>query len=150
MAAACDTDFTEVFEQRRDYCRALLELSNEQRRFIASDDFTALLGVLGKKQRLLGRIDDLTRQRPNLWRSWKTQRDDIAPEVREQCDHLLAETEALLAELLAEEQRSTDELTERRDHTQTQLQEISRGTRVHEAYRDGLSPSTHRHLDLNH
>lgn len=150
MASACDTDFSGVFELRRDYCRALLDLSNEQRKFIAADDFTELLAVLGKKQRILGRIDELTRQRPNLWRNWKSQRDEMAPEIREQCDHLLAETEALLADLLAEEQRSTEELTDRRDETQTQLQEISRGTRVHEAYRDGLSPSTHRHLDLNH
>jgi hypothetical protein len=83
-----------------------------------------------------------------LKESWRSRKHTLDATLRDDCDHLLAETEAILAEILEEEQDSTDFLTHRRDHTQQQLEGITNGGRVHDAYRTSMAPATHRHLDI--
>jgi hypothetical protein len=143
------SDYLDIFKSRRDCCRELLELSRRQRPLIDGDDYQQLLEVLGRKQRLLGCLDEIHKQHPDLRKNWREQKHGIDSLVREDCDHILAETEALLADLLQEERDSTDQLSQRRDRTQRALQAISDGGRVHDAYRTSLAPATHRHLDLD-
>jgi len=137
-----------ILQMRRQHCRNLLDLSRRQRGLIDASDYSHLLTVLGQKQRLLGRLDELNTQHPDFRGQWATLRTLGDPEWRDDCEHVLAETEAILADLLAEEQESTEFLTQRRDDTQKQLQAVSQGARVHEAYRECLAPATHRHLDV--
>jgi hypothetical protein len=148
QSATCIPDFSALFHTRREHYRALLELSRRQIDLIAADDYTGLLVVLGQKQRLLGRLDEMNGQHADLKRQWHDRRESLDPDLRDDCEHILAETEAILAQLLEEEQQSAGRLTERRDETRRQLQTISRGSQVHDAYRDTLAPATHRHLDV--
>ena len=85
---------------------------------------------------------------PDLISQWRRCRESAGADTREICEQLLAEAESTLAELLNEETASTDELIVRRDATQCELQELSKNSRVHEAYRSALAPATHRHLDV--
>ena len=147
MSVACSLEFLETFRTRREHFQALLTLSRRQKQLIAESDYSELLAVLGQKQRLLGRLEELNRHQPDLRRRWQDQRESLDGVLRDDCEHLLAETEALLAALLDEEQTSTSELSARRDETQRQLQAISQGSQIHDAYRDQLAPATHRHLD---
>jgi hypothetical protein len=149
MAAIPVCEILSVLKERREYCRELLKLSRAQRRLIDLDNYAALLDVLGRKQRILGSLDSLSRRNPDFKQVWRNERDGIAPELREECEHVLAETEALFGELLEEETDSTEHLTRRRDDTRKQLQSVSQGPHVHAAYRDSLGPSTHRHLDID-
>lgn len=149
MTATPVCEILEVLKERRDHCRELLKLSRAQRRLIDLDNYGALLDVLGRKQRILGTLDALTRRHPGLKDAWRKERGALDSGLREECEHLLAETEALFAELLEEETGSTEHLTLRRDATRKQLQAVSQGPHVHAAYRDSLAPATHRHLDVD-
>jgi hypothetical protein len=149
MSAQSAADFQRIFRVRRERCAKLLELSRRQSELIAVHDYTSLLSVLGRKQRLLGELDQLGQELPELWANWRQERDRLDGECREDCDHLLAETEAILADLVLEEKRSAASLTQRRDSLREQLESISTGARVHDAYRDNLAPATHRRLNID-
>ena len=148
MDGPTDVEFLRAFEARRDCCRALLTLARKQQESIAAEDYTRLLALLAQKQRVLGALDALGRERPTLRDDWRRLRDGAPAAARGACERVLEESESLLAEVLAEERSSTDDLTRRRDETQRRLQELSAGTRAHEAYRDALGPDSHRHLDI--
>lgn len=143
------TEILRLFETRREHCRNLLELSRRQIELIDGDDYTQLLSVLGRKQRILGALDELKMQHPQLMQRWQAQRTTADATMRDDCEHVLAETETILAELIKEEDDSTRRLTQRRNATQQKLQTISKGTQTHQAYRDSLAPVTHRYLDVD-
>ena len=149
MSAMNISDFLTVLKTRREHYQQLLELSRRQMELINENDYSQLLVLLGRKQRVLGCLDGLNACNPNLWQQWRTDRGSAEPALRDECEHVLAETESILAELLKEEQSSTDHLTQQRDVTQRQLQAISEGSQIHEAYRDSLAPVTHRHLNID-
>jgi len=149
MSSLSPTDILTALKTRRQHCHHLLDLSRRQRGLIDSGDYVQLLTILGQKQRLLGRLDELNKQHPDLRNRWHDLRESGDSDWRDDCEHLLAETEAILAALIDEEQQSTDFLAQRRDATQKQLQAISQGARVHEAYWESLAPATHRHLDVD-
>lgn len=148
MTAIDSPPFFDLFRARRDGYRALCDLSRRQHALIAADEYTDLLSVLGTKQAILQRLEELNRRFPDLRRQWQSSRAALPEVQRTECEHLLAETETCLAELLEAEQASTEFLTSRRDATRRELQAIARGSQAHEAYRDHLAPVTHRHLDL--
>ena len=148
MLAFSGSEFLTIFQTCREHWRNLLELSRRQMTLVDADDYSQLLSVLGQKQRILGRLDELKQQYPGFREQWQSQRATIDAVLQDDCSHVLAETEAILAELLKEEQFSTEQLTGRRDTTQRELQAISNATDVHKAYGDGLAPATHRHLDI--
>jgi hypothetical protein len=141
------SEFLRIFQTRRDYCQALLELSREQSDLIAADDYTQLLVLLGRKQRILGRMEELGQRQPQLWQHWRSERDQLDPAARAACDAVLADAEAILAELNQLEQTSTEHLAQRRDDTRRQLESLAQGVRVHDAYRDPHA-ATHRRLDV--
>ena len=149
MSAATSSDFLTVFQSRRDHCQALLELSRTQQELIRSDDFTGLLVVLGRKQLILGRLDEMKTRHREMFARWNTVREAFDTETRIDCDHVLAETEAVLAELIQEEDSSTQHIIRRRDEAHGELLALTDGSRVNHAYRDALAPATHRHLDVN-
>ena len=60
-------DYPKLFAVRLEYSRALLTLSLQQQELIKDDDYSSLLDVLGKKQRLLGQLDQYKKQLPRLW-----------------------------------------------------------------------------------
>jgi flagellar biosynthesis/type III secretory pathway chaperone len=144
-----DTDILEHLRSRREYCRALLELSREQRGLIAGRSYSELLSVIARKQRVLGRLDALKQRRPAIAGEWKSRRDELPAELRTNCETLLQETESLLAELLEEEQFCTGELARFRDETCRQLAELASGHHALRAYGNGTPAATHRFLDVN-
>ena len=127
-------DFSYLFRVRRDYCRALLELSRGQDVLIETDDYTQLLVILGQKQGILGRMEELNRGQPQLWETWRAQRGQLDPGARALCETLLGETEAVLAELHDQEQASTERLAQRRNATRLELTTLTQGVRAHDAY----------------
>jgi hypothetical protein len=148
MTATSHTSYVRLFRARRDYCAALAQLSRGQLDLIEADDYTQLLVVLGRKQGLLGRMEELRLGQPELWREWRQDRDQLDAESRQACEELLAETESILRELNQHEQLSTDTLTRRRDQTRRQLESVSGGLRAHEAYGADHAGPTHRRLDI--
>lgn len=142
-------DYPKLFSVRLEYSKALLKLSFQQQDLINQDDYSGLLDVLGKKQRLLGQLDQYKKQLPMLWEKWKRDRDQLSAEKREACEQILSESESVLAQLLQNEDTSTQHMVVRRDRTKQQIQSLNQGERVGEAYRDSLAPVTHRHLNID-
>ncbi len=143
------TDYLKTFSERRQCFADLFELSKHQLRLVETDDYTQLLKLLGGKQQIISRLEAIGKGKPRLWDDWREERDRIEPAARQACEETLAETEALLAELLEHERASTESLSLRRDQTARQLREVTSGSRVNQAYRDTLAPVTHRHLDTD-
>ncbi len=149
MIVASDTDFLRIFNDRRRCFADLLALSREQLRFIEDDNYPRLLSILGGKQRIIGRLEALTRDRPGLLADWQLQRAVLPAAERSACEAALAETESILAELLQHEQIGADHLAQRRDQTRLQLQHVTAGALAQRAYQDNLSPSSHRQLNID-
>ncbi|HAH48930.1 MAG TPA: hypothetical protein DCM07_29635 [Planctomycetaceae bacterium] len=141
-------DYPKLFAVRLEYSRALLTLSLQQQELIKEDDYSSLLDVLGKKQRLLGQLDQYTKQLPRLWEQWQQDRDLLPDGQRAACEQILSDSEAVLAQLLKNEDTSTQSMVDRRDRTKQQIQSLNQGAKVGEAYRDSLAPATHRHLNI--
>jgi hypothetical protein len=149
MTLATLNDILDVLKHRRTHCRELLDLSRRQNRVIDMSDYSSLLGILGQKQRILGRLDELKRRYPDLGRQWASLRETGQPDVRRDCEAIISETEAILAELVQTEKDGAEELSQRRDATRKQLESIAQGVHINETYRDNIAPFSHRFLDLN-
>lgn len=141
-------DFLQVFGVRHHCFDELRRLSNDQHALIDQDDYTQLLALQGNKLRVIGQLEAVTSQHPQLMRDWKARRDSLPPGTRQQCEVLLAETERLLAVLLEQERTDTQKITERRDETRRQLQGLSTGVRAQEAYAGDHGVVNHRVLDI--
>jgi hypothetical protein len=76
-------------------------------------------------------------------------RETGQPDVRRDCEAIISETEAILAELVQTEKDGAEELSQRRDATRKQLESIAQGVHINETYRDNIAPFSHRFLDLN-
>ena len=142
-------EIRDVLQHRRKHCRDLLELSRRQHQFIDSGDYTQLMSTLALKQRFLGRLDEVKRRYPELSRQWVSLRESGLPGVRQDCESLIAETETILAELMASEKEGTDRLTERREATRRQLEAVSQGVHVNQVYADTTPILNHRFLNTN-
>jgi FlgN protein len=149
MTVARLDDLLEVLAHRRKHCRDLLELSRRQNRVIDSGDYPQLMSILAQKQRILGRLDEIKRRYPDLGRQWSALRISGPAAIRSDCETIINETEAILAELLQTENEGAEQLSRRREATRRQLEGISEGVRVNESYRDNLAPMNHRFLDIN-
>lgn len=141
-------DYLQIFEERQSCFAELLRLANEQRMLIDAVDYAQLLTLLGSKQRVLGQLEEMQRQHPRLAADWKAVRAGLSVETREACEHVLAETEATLAQLLDQERRDTDEIAARRDQTRSQLNSVSLGQKANAAYGAPPPHVSFRHLSV--
>lgn len=142
------SEFIGLMQKRYAMCQSLLELSLQQDQFIETDNYTALVEILGKKQQVLGQLDSMNQKHPALKEQWLKHRDQIPQNSRVECDKMLANVEEVLSKLMQHEEQATNSLVKRRDETQKKLNDIATGTQVNEEYRDNLAPATHRHLDV--
>ncbi len=149
MSLSTLEEIREVLQQRRKHCRDLLELSRRQHQFIDASDYTQLMSTLAQKQRILGRLDEVKRRYPELSRQWTALRDSGVPALRTDCEALIAETEAILAQLVESEKQGTDRLSERREATRRQLEAVSQGVHVNQVYADTSPTLNHRFLNTN-
>ncbi len=142
-------EIRDVLQNRRKHCRDLLELSQRQHQFINAADYAQLMATLAQKQRILGRLDEVKRRYPELSRQWAMLRDSGLPAIRTDCESLIADTEAILAELLESEKQGTDRLAERREATRRQLEAVTQGVHVNQVYADSTPTLNHRFLNAN-
>jgi len=141
-------DFLKLFKAREATFAELLRLSTSQWDRIITDDYDGLLDVLGAKQRLLGRLEELAKVFPAIVDRWRGEREVLEPGVRAECQRLLESTESLLARLNEQERICSEELQRRRDETRGELCQVVGGRAAAGAYRDAESPHAARWLDV--
>lgn len=114
----------EVLQRRREYCRAMLELSRRQSELIGAGNFTELLQLIAQKQRVLEQLSELGQMFGGIVGYWKSVRGSLATDLRVQCQLAIDDSESLLAESMTLEKQGTAMLSQRRDETQGRLKEI--------------------------
>lgn len=149
MAVNDSAELIQHLNQRREHCRALLELSRRQHATISNGDYDELIELVERKQRVLMRLDDLKKAQPAGLHDWNTHRGSLPGPVRESCDAVLQQTEQILTELLAEEENCARQLMQRRDETRRQLDHMAQGRLLHGAYGNTPVAPSHRFLDVN-
>ena len=116
--------------QRRDIHQELLALSRGQRPLIEQGNSADLLVLLARKQQVLRQLNQLHLDAPGLRESWLACRESLALEVREDCEHVLAETESILRDLLHEEEEATNRLLSRRSSSRMALVSVDTRARL--------------------
>ncbi len=138
----------QAFRTRRNYYATLLQLSKNQQMYIETEDYTQLLALLGEKQQVLSRLEELHTEQPQLTAQWKACREVIDAATLSDAEHLLAEMETILTELKQKETTSTDTLLTQKAITEQEIQEVISGEQTHDAYRDQLGTVTSRYINL--
>ena len=126
------TDFLRQFRTRRLLCGTLADFSARQAELAASGDDEALVDLLARKDRVLQRLT--TEGGSDVAAEWQTVRDYLDPDTRGECDRLLAECEAALAEVMALDGQSITQVSARRDQTQAQLRAAQQNERTAAGY----------------
>lgn len=124
MPADTSAELLTSLHTRREYSKALLHLSHEQKQLIEQDQIAELIQLIAKKQRVIGLLNDLGKAYGGMSVWWRMTRHELSDEMRADCERVIAQTESILAETLACEQSGTDVLTERRNETQRELMEL--------------------------
>lgn len=117
-------ELLDILQRRREYCRAMLELSRRQADLIHDGNFTELLQLIAQKQRVLEHLAELGREFGGIVDFWKSVRDRLSSDMRARCQAAIDEAESLLAESMTLEKQGTAVLSQRRDETQGRLKEI--------------------------
>lgn len=142
-------EFLRVFRTQHNLCRALLELSRGQADLIDAENYPELMTVLTSKQALLQDLEHHSRADQAVWKTWSEQRGGLAPDARETCEQVLAETQDLLRQLTDCEQRCTQVLTSKHQQTATELKTLSEGAQTLSAYESEQPQSLKRTLDID-
>ncbi len=138
-----------VLKSRREYCRAMTQLADEQQTLINENRTSQLLQLIAQKQRVIDGLAELWQAFGGLAAYWKQIRDGLAAELRAECDAILAESEVLLAAALEREAQGTRQLTQRRDETQLQLRKIGQTLEARTALGAGQQGPQSSFLDVS-
>lgn len=125
-----------IFQHRFEYSRLLTELTDEQSTFISSQDYSGLIDLLMRKQTVIEALHQYSNGDPPLQQQWRELRDSLNSQDRAKCEKLLEETEHNLAEVMQKEATSTQQMQSQRDRTRAQLELVSGGIAVQDAYHD--------------
>ena len=150
MATEIQTDeLLRVLKSRREYCRAMMQLAEEQQTLIDQNKTSELLQLIAQKQRVIDGLTELGRAFGGLSGYWKQIRDGLAAALRAECDAILAESEVLLAAALEREAQGTRELTQQRDAKQRELRKIGQTLETRAALGAGLDGPQSGFLDVS-
>jgi hypothetical protein len=133
-------ELLDVLQRRREYCRAMLELSRRQAALIDDGNFSELLQLIAQKQRVLEHLAELGRTFGGIVDFWKSVRDRLATDARSKCQAAIDDAESLLAESMALEKQGTETLSQRRDETQGRLKEIGEASNGLAGFGNGNAP----------
>ncbi|MHC4993530.1 MAG: flagellar export chaperone FlgN [Planctomycetota bacterium] len=131
----------DLLEQQRGIYIHLHELCSLQSQHVADGDPEPLLALLGKRQRL---IDELTRLNACVApykKNWNTLWSQLQSDDQNVIDALIDQVQALMEEIVAQDEKDRQALSEQRDEVGTQLQNIHTGNALNKAY--GPKPAAH-------
>ncbi|MBI1311860.1 hypothetical protein GC176_11255 [bacterium] len=142
-------ELLQVLKTRREYCRAMTQLAGQQQTLIDQNQMPELLQLIAQKQRVIDGLTELGASFGGLANYWKQIRDTFTPELRIECEAILAESEVLLAAALEREAHGTRQLTQRRDQTQQQLRQIGQTIEARTALGAGRQTAPSSFLDVS-
>lgn len=141
-------NFPALFQSRYSELLALADLQTDQDRAIMAEDDEACLTLLDRKQLLLQHMAERRPGSQELRVRWRAERANLDPAVRQTCETLLAQSEALIARLIDAEAHSLLQMRNRQQSTHLELDQVSRQFEFQQAYQTNSPPSASL-LDLN-
>jgi hypothetical protein len=127
--------------------RQLCQLGQRQLESIAAADFSQLIKILAAKQRLLVGMQNTERQLDPFRNQSPESRSWPSTEQRQRCATVAKQCEALLTEIVAQEQASERLLKQQRDEAAKRLQQSHTASQARGAYHDSADCAASQ-LDL--
>lgn len=144
-----DTELLSALIDKKQECLVRLrDMGRRQYELVHEGCITGVLDVLSAKQDVLVRLQSIERALEPFRDQDPEARRWASPERRQRCAQQLQRCEELLAEIIAQERQSEQELVRRRDETAEQLQGIRAAGQARGAYITTPAPTTHQ-LDLS-
>jgi hypothetical protein len=136
--SAFETDILGDLIGRKRSCLAQLRAIGErQLDLVRLGSMTDLLELLAVKQHVLLQLQQVERELDRFRGEDPEKRRWRSPERRRECAAWLAECDALLAQIMAQERQSEQELTRRRDEAAARLEEVHTASQARGAYLAG-------------
>ena len=124
----------------------LREMGERQRSLISQDDPTALLGLLGERQRVVEELAKLDTEMAPLRRDWQTIAPTLPAEARDRASRAFQQARQLLEAIIAADQRDSTLLSTRKDSVGNTLRTIDAGRQACAAYGNAPTPDA-RYVD---
>lgn len=132
---AFDTDRLAELIRRKWSCLVQIrDLGSRQLELIRTGAMSELLDLLATKQHLIVQLHQIERQLDPFRGEEAEQRRWRSPAHRQECAARCAACETLLAEIMAQEKQSEQELIRRRDETAARLEEMQVRSHARGAY----------------
>jgi flagellar biosynthesis/type III secretory pathway chaperone len=128
------TELIQLLAAKRDQCRALRGLVDQQRQAITGDKPERLLEVLSRRKVILNRLGELAQSLRPYQAEWADVRRRLPEDVRQQVDALVNEINAVLGDILRADEEDTKMLSARKSSTAQQLSSLNAGRKVGSAY----------------
>ncbi len=124
----------ELLERKFECLSQLRDLGHRQLERIDADDMTALLKVLGGKQRLLGDLQAIERALDPFRGQAPHERQWTSAVERARCGELMARCQQLFSEIVSQERSAETNLTRRRDEAERRLHGMHVASGAQRAY----------------
>jgi hypothetical protein len=132
-----ETDILSDLIGRKRSCLAQLRAIGErQLDLVRHGSVSDLLELLAVKQHVLVQLQQIERELDRFRSEDPGERRWRSPEKRQECASQLAECEATLAQIMAQERQSEQELTRRRDEAAARLEEVHTASQARGAYQE--------------
>lgn len=141
--------YLSAFKARTACCRALIELSLRQQRFVDADDYQGLIELLMHKQQLVDELLSPGADGQNFWQGWREVRSSLTAGERQRCEAVLDEANTLLQQLLPLEAGSEQELLTRREQTLRAMADLNLGRVAAQEYQTPVESVVSRRLDFD-
>lgn len=138
----------ELIHKKHEVMQRLYELSERQRKMVEAGDIVPLMRVLSIKQTLLRALQQLDRQLDPFREEDPEQRPWPSDEAREQTRQVAVSCESLRQRIIAMEKESEALLTQRRQATADQLEQLNAARQATSAYVQPPTPGLNQ-LDLS-
>jgi hypothetical protein len=130
-----ETDvLSDLIGRKRSCLGQLRAIGERQLDLVRQGSVSDLLELLAVKQHVLVQLQQLERQLDRFRGEAPAQRRWRSPDARQECAARQAECESLLAEIMAQERQSEQELTRRRDEAAARLEKMHTASQARGAY----------------
>ncbi|GMV96246.1 MAG: hypothetical protein AMXMBFR83_06140 [Phycisphaerae bacterium] len=120
------------------------QLSRGQRALITGESAEQLLAVLGERQRLIDRLEELGRRLRPFQRDWPAVRGAMSPSEGRRADELIARANGLLAGILQADAADAELLAARRGEAADGVTHVRSARKAGAAYAEGAASAGSR------
>jgi hypothetical protein len=124
--------------EQRDLYLQLSRLTEKQRGLITGDEPERLLTLLAERQRIVDKLQAVGRQLRPYQANWRQCRDEMPDNEGRRVDGLVGEINALLADIMKQDETDTALLSVRKSETHRAIGTVQTGRQADRAYTASL------------